>query len=102
VLRKHVDAIARELKKAGIVRDPARTKLVQTRKALVSHWMNIADSLDAQGEVVLAARSVNSLPACRRYLQTESGLRCRQSAICSLQRRERPRVPETRGRSTKK
>jgi hypothetical protein len=54
VLREQVEAVAKELKKTGTVRDPARTKLVQTRKALISHWMNIADSLDAQGEAVLA------------------------------------------------
>jgi Relaxase/Mobilisation nuclease domain len=54
VLREQVGSIARELKQTGTVRDPARPKLVQTRKALVSHWLNIADSLHAQGEAVLA------------------------------------------------
>jgi hypothetical protein len=35
-------------------RDPARAKLLETRKAVVNGWLGIADSLDVQGEVVLA------------------------------------------------
>jgi hypothetical protein len=54
MLREQVDAIAKEVKKTGTIRDPGRARLVQTRQALVSHWMNIADSLDAQGEALLA------------------------------------------------
>jgi hypothetical protein len=54
VVQEQVQSIATELKKTGSIRDPARTTLIQTRKALLAHWANIADSLDAQGEVVLA------------------------------------------------
>jgi hypothetical protein len=35
-------------------RDPARAKLIGTRKAIIASWMTTADALDAQGEVVLA------------------------------------------------
>ena len=34
--------------------DPARKRLLETRKSLVSAWMKAAQVLDAQGEVVLA------------------------------------------------
>jgi hypothetical protein len=36
------------------VRDPAREKLIQTRKTLVGQWMTAADILDKQGETTLA------------------------------------------------
>jgi hypothetical protein len=54
VIREQVESIARELKKTGSIRDSARIRLVQTRKALLAYWATIADSLDAQGEVLLA------------------------------------------------
>jgi hypothetical protein len=54
VIRGQVESIATELKKTGSILDPARKRLVQTRKALLAHWSNIADSLEVQGEVVLA------------------------------------------------
>jgi hypothetical protein len=53
-LRSQVEAIAREVSTTGRVSDPAHGKLRQTRRAMVSGWMNVADRLDAQGEIVLA------------------------------------------------
>ena len=54
VLRERVTAVAGELSRTGTVRDPVRSKLLETRKAVVSNWLKTADILDAQGEVVLA------------------------------------------------
>lgn len=53
-LRANVATIANELTKTGRFSDPARTKLIETRKAVVANWMRVADVLDRQGEVVLA------------------------------------------------
>jgi len=36
------------------MRDPAREKLIQTRKAVVGQWTTAADILDKQGETALA------------------------------------------------
>jgi MobA/VirD2-like, nuclease domain len=47
--------IAKELAQTGTIHDPARAKLIETRKAIVASWMKTADALDAQGEVTLAA-----------------------------------------------
>jgi hypothetical protein len=38
----------------GSFHDPARAKLLETRKSVVNGWLGIADALDIQGEVVLA------------------------------------------------
>jgi hypothetical protein len=53
-LRSTVAEIAKELHATGTYRDPARPRLIETRQAVVKHWMTIADALDAQGEIVLA------------------------------------------------
>ncbi|MGA7538835.1 MAG: relaxase/mobilization nuclease domain-containing protein [Steroidobacteraceae bacterium] len=53
--REEVKSIAQELSATGTVRDPKRTKLVETRKALVAGWLGIAKTLEAQGEKSLAA-----------------------------------------------
>ncbi len=55
VLRARVTEIAKELSQTGAIRDPARGKLIETRKTIFASWMQTADALDAQGEVVLAA-----------------------------------------------
>jgi hypothetical protein len=55
VLRARVTEIAKELSQTGTIRDPARSKLIATRKAIIANWMQTADVLDAQGEVALAA-----------------------------------------------
>ena len=67
-LRAQVESVARELQKTGTVYDPARGKLLDTRKAVVSGWMAVAKMLDAQGEIVLAGDVryfANHLPPVR-------------------------------------
>jgi len=49
-----VMSVMRELDGSGTIRDPARPRLLATRKAIVDGWMGIARALDSQGEVVLA------------------------------------------------
>jgi hypothetical protein len=41
------------------VRDPAREKLIQTRKTLVGQWMTAADILAKHGETTLARKVRN-------------------------------------------
>jgi hypothetical protein len=53
-LYDRVIGIAQELSRSGNVADPARGRLLETRKSLVSAWMKAADVLDAQGEIILA------------------------------------------------
>jgi hypothetical protein len=53
-MRERVTEIAKELSRIGAVADPARERLLETRKSLLSAWMKTADVLDAQGEVILA------------------------------------------------
>jgi hypothetical protein len=54
VLWDTVTAVAKQLKQTRSFHDPAHSRLVETRQAIVAHWMKIADTLDAQGEVALA------------------------------------------------
>jgi hypothetical protein len=42
-----------------VMRDAAREKLIQTRKALVEQWMTAADILDKQEETTLASEVRN-------------------------------------------
>jgi hypothetical protein len=53
-LRDRVNGIAQELLRSRIIVDPARERLLKTRKLLVSTWMKAAEVLDAQGEMILA------------------------------------------------
>ena len=53
-IRAKAHSIATELSTTGVIRDPARAKLLETRKAVVTGWMGIAATLDAQGEIALA------------------------------------------------
>jgi len=54
VLLARVNGVAQELSRSRTVVDPAREQLLKTRESLVSTWMNAADVLDAQGEIILA------------------------------------------------
>ena len=53
-IRAKVTMIATELAKTGHFSEPARARLAATRKAVVANWMKIAETLDRQGEVILA------------------------------------------------
>lgn len=49
-----VISVMKELDGTGTIRDSARGKLLATRKAIVDGWRRVAETLDAQGEIVLA------------------------------------------------
>ena len=51
MLRHWREDFARMMREQG--RDPARDRLIATRKAVVSAWMSTAEQLEAQGEVEL-------------------------------------------------
>jgi len=53
-LRKRIESVVRELSTTGTVRDPAHAKLQETRSAVMAGWMGIAETLESQGEIVLA------------------------------------------------
>ena len=53
-LRERVESVVSELSTTGTVRDPAHTKLQETRSAVMAGWMRIAETLENQGEIVLA------------------------------------------------
>jgi hypothetical protein len=53
-LLARVNGIAQELSRSRTIVDPAREKLLKTRESLVSTWMNAADVLETQGEIILA------------------------------------------------
>jgi hypothetical protein len=52
-LREELDVIVREVSKSKTIFDPARFRLLETRKAVVEGWNGVAAKLEAQGEVVL-------------------------------------------------
>ena len=51
--RNRVNDIVAELKANRTINDPARNRLIETRKAVVSAWMRTAEQLEAEGEVAL-------------------------------------------------
>jgi hypothetical protein len=64
-LREEVQDIAKELSRTGTLRDPAHGRLEETRKRVVAGWMDVAVTLDAQGEICLAGdvrRFARNLP----------------------------------------
>jgi len=52
-LREKLDDIVHGLSETNPVPDAARSKLLETRKAIIQGWNAVADRLEAQGEVVL-------------------------------------------------
>jgi Relaxase/Mobilisation nuclease domain len=54
VMRECVLSIATEMSRSGTIEDPARDRLIEARRSLVSTWMKAADVLDGQGEEILA------------------------------------------------
>jgi hypothetical protein len=53
-IRQRVTDVAGQLRVAGSLHDPARAKLLETRKVITDGWLNVADALDTQGEALLA------------------------------------------------
>ena len=65
VVRERVTDIAKQLILTGSFHDPARAKLLETRRSVVNGWLDIADALDLQRETILAGdvrRFVRHLP----------------------------------------
>jgi hypothetical protein len=54
VMRERVLGIATELSRSGTIEDPARDRLIEARRSLVSTWMRAAEVLDELGEEILA------------------------------------------------
>jgi len=52
-LREKLDGIVRELRATTPSTDPARARLLETRRAVVEGWNAVASKLEAQGEIVL-------------------------------------------------
>jgi hypothetical protein len=59
-LHDRVLGIANELSHSRTILDPARDRLIETSKSLVSAWMKAAEVLDAQGEIILAGYAMKS------------------------------------------
>jgi hypothetical protein len=53
-IRQRAIDVAGQLRAAGSFHDPARAKLLETRKAITDGWLDVAGALDAQGEASLA------------------------------------------------
>jgi DNA-binding transcriptional regulator YiaG len=51
---RRLNDIVKELRQTGRISDPAHARLVETRKALLAQWEQLARTLDAQGEIALA------------------------------------------------
>jgi hypothetical protein len=67
-MRAKVEAVGRELQRAGLASEPGKAKLMATREAVTHGWLVTARALRAQGEVDLAReveRFVAVLPAVR-------------------------------------
>jgi len=52
-LREKLDGIVRELRATTPLTDPARARLLETRRAVVEGWNAVASKLEDQGEIVL-------------------------------------------------
>jgi hypothetical protein len=55
IMVQRVTDVVPELGQTGTVRDPARGKLVETRRKLTESWAATAEALEAQAETLLAA-----------------------------------------------
>jgi hypothetical protein len=53
-IRQRATDVAGQLKATGSFHDPARVRLLETRKAITDGWLEVAGALDAQGETSLA------------------------------------------------
>ena len=52
-LQERIDAVKRELIATRSISDPARARLLETRKAVVDAWNTVASTLEAHGDVQL-------------------------------------------------
>jgi hypothetical protein len=56
-VRDRVTDVVKEVRLTSAVRDPARNRLIETRKTVIANWNKTADLLDAQGETILANKA---------------------------------------------
>jgi hypothetical protein len=54
-IRQRVTDVVNELRSTGTIRDAAKRRLLETRKAVIANWNATADLLDAQAESTLAS-----------------------------------------------
>jgi hypothetical protein len=52
-LQEQIDVVKRELRETRTISDPARVRLLETRKTVVAAWIAIASKLEAQGNIDL-------------------------------------------------
>ena len=55
VVRERVKDVFTTVLQHGSYRDPARERLVETRKSIVSGWLGVGETLERQGETTLAS-----------------------------------------------
>jgi hypothetical protein len=67
-IRQRVNDIAGQLRETGSFHDSVRAKLLETRKAIIHGWLDVADALDAQGEASLAGEVHHLARHLRRAL----------------------------------
>lgn len=94
-VRGRVAHVIDELSKRGMLDDPARDHLIQTRAALSAVWQQIAETLDRQGEPMLAGdvrHFARHLPPVR----TDN-----ERLVLALAQRVRAKQPETAAQETK-
>jgi len=94
VMRECVLGIATELLRSGTVEDPARTRLHETRKSLVSTWMKAAEVLDEQGEEILAGDVRYFAMHLPPVLTDRQRLAAQLSLFKDQQRQLKPEGPE--------
>jgi Relaxase/Mobilisation nuclease domain len=66
--RERAEAVARELSTGGLTADAGKTRLVETRKAVIEGWRSLADWLDDNGDGQLAGtirRFVRDMPPAK-------------------------------------
>jgi hypothetical protein len=51
--QEEIDGIKRELRETRTISDPARDRLLETRRAIVEGWNAVASKLESEGEIVL-------------------------------------------------
>lgn len=79
VVRQRALDVARQVLRSGTYIDPARSRVAQTREAVVEGWATVAATLARQGEVVLA-RDVRSFASRLPQPRTDKELLAEQFA----------------------
>jgi hypothetical protein len=79
VLRQRVLDVAQQVLRSGTYIDPARSRVVQTRAAVIAGWVTVADTLERQGEAQLA-RDVRSFASRLPQARSDKELLAEQLA----------------------